>query len=324
MVVAVGVILFSNKVQASKSKVPVILRVLNVAIFIISLFVIFDHVEYNLLSLYNEQTRINVIGFVIQIMLYMLPFLLMVLYIPINLIIIVRHRVNYVVQKFTGQKLVTTTITLTVIFGIIMIITGILTGNFGILADELLVCMGLILILTDNLMLKNDAIMIEDFSKLNALKDKIEHYTLLEDKDIEHITLWEEYLSYGVAFGVADKIIKRMKGLHLDDDLLALVGNNMMLQEFITSDYYMFYQFASLDRRFVRGYKSAIGKMASHMGSSSGGYSSGGRRRFLWRRRLFWRRRSRWPEAVLFKEGGEYEFTIDLWSSRNRKKPILL
>lgn len=46
--------------------------------------------------------------------------------------------------------------------------------------------------LTDNLMLKNDAIMIEDYSKLNTLKKKIEDYTLLKDKNIEYVQLWEK------------------------------------------------------------------------------------------------------------------------------------
>ena len=174
-------------------------------------------------------------------------------------------------------------------------LTAIFAEAKYIIADEILICIATILILTDNLMLKNSATMIEDYSKLNSLKYKIENYSMMEDKDVEQITLWEKYLSYAVSFGVASKIVKRLQGLHLDEDLLNLVSNEKFV-DFITSDYYMFYRYASLDRRFMKAYGETTGKMFKAMGSSSGS-SRGGGRRILWRRRLLWRRRKR-PEAV--------------------------
>ena len=122
--------------------------------------------------------------------------------------------------------------------------------------------------LTDNLMMKNSIKMIEDYSKINCFKDKIENYTMMEDRDIEQVTIWGKYLAYAVSFGIADKIRKRIKNLSLDDDLLELLNNEDIL-EYIMTDYSFFYYNADLDSRFLESYGKTVGTMISEMGSSS-------------------------------------------------------
>ena len=281
---------------ANQAKVPLIVRGFNIFLFILSIVLIAKHIMFNGFEIYDSQESLKILGYFIEPLIVLLPLIMGILYIPINLIIMIRHKINKTVQKVTGQKVATTTISLLVLFGVIIILTAIFVEAKYIIADEILICIATILILTDNLMLKNSATMIEDYSKLNSLKYKIENYSMMEDKDVEQITLWEKYLSYAVSFGVASKIVKRLQGLHLDEDLLNLVSNEKFV-DFITSDYYMFYRYASLDRRFMKAYGETTGKMFKAMGSSSGS-SSGGGRRILWRWRLLRRRRKR-PEAVV-------------------------
>ena len=115
------------------------------------------------------------------------------------------------------------------------------------------------------------------------IKTKIEEYSLMEDRDIEYITLWEKYLAYAVSFGIANKIVNRIKGLHLDDDLEKIV-NSANISNFITSDYYYFYTYASLDRRFAKSYwkatkgitKTYISAAGSSRSGGGGGFSGGG------------------------------------------------
>ncbi len=271
---------------ANQAKVPLCLRVFNVFLFILSLLVIYKHIMFNGFEIYNFKYSVAFLGYLFIYMIFFIPFLMGILYIPINLVIITRHKINKAVQRITGQKVVTTTISLILLFGIIIILTAVFSPVKYIVADEVLICIATILILTDNLMLKNNSIMIEDYSKLNALKDKIENYSLMEDRDIEQVTLWEQYLSYSVSFGISSKIIKRIKGLHIDDDLEKLIINTSFI-DFITSDYGIFYTYASLDRRFLKSYGEATGKILSNIGS---GYSSGRRRWIFWWRWLLWRR----------------------------------
>lgn len=279
---------------ANQAKVPLILRGFNVFLFILSLVVIFKHIMFNGFNIYYEKA-VDVKAILIMMITFM-PLIIGILYLPINLIIILRHKINKTVQRVSGQKVVTTTISLIVLFGVIIILTACFSPVKYIVADEVLVCIATILILTDNLMLKNNAIMIEDYSKLNTLKDKIENYSIMEDRDIEQVMLWEQYLSYAVSFGLADKIIKRLDGLHLDDDLTKLI-NNDIFSDFIRTDYYWFYTYASLDRRFMKSYGETTGKVLNGVlnSGSSNGFSSGGGGGFSGRRRfLRWRRK--WPE----------------------------
>lgn len=272
------------KKGANQAKVPMYIRGLNVLLFILSVFFVAKHVLFNGFEIYSSQTASIFITQLFKYTIVVFPLIIGLLYIPINLIVILRHKVNKTVQKITGQKVVTTTITLVIFFGIIILFTAIFTPYNYLIADEILICIATIILITDNMMLKNDAIMIEDYSKLNTLKSKIEEYSLMEDRDIEQIILWEKYLSYAVSFGLAKKIIKRIKGLELEDDLLRLVNSGSMYQ-YIYSDYYLFYTHASLDRRFMKTYNSAMGKMITGSGGSGRG------RRFFWRRWILRRRR---------------------------------
>jgi len=267
------------KKGANKAKVPIFIRAFNMFLFILSIVVIFKHIMFNGLNIYDSQKSTMISLVWLKYIIILFPLAMGLLYLPLNLIIIIRHKVNKTVQRITGQKVVTTTISIIFIFAIIIILTAILSPIKYIVADEILICIATILILTDNLMLKNSASMIEDYSKLNTLKYKIENYTIMKDRDIEQITLWGKYLSYAISFGIASKIVKRIKGLHIDDDLLNMMENKEFF-DFISSDYYIFYAYASLDRKFIRAYGRTTGKilegMASSGGSGSGGGFSGG------------------------------------------------
>jgi len=276
------------KKGANQAKVPLIIRAFNIFLFVLSILVIIKHIMFNGFEIYSAQKSNEILSILGVSILFCIPLLIGLLYIPINLIIMIRHKINKTVQRITGQKVVTTTISLCVFFGIIIALTIAFLPEKYMVADEILICIATILILTDNLMLKNNAIMIEDFSKLNTLKDKIENYSIMQDRDVEQITLWEQYLSYAVSFGLANKIMKRMKDLYLDEDLTTLM-NSDLFTTFIQSDYYMFYTYASLEGRFIKSYGEATGNMIRGMidSNSSEGFSSRRKRRLFWRRRIF-------------------------------------
>ena len=194
------------KKGANQAKVPLVIRVFNIFLFILSVIVIIKHIMFNGFDIYSKQLSLNMTSNIVMIVILFIG----LAHIPINLIIITRHKINKTVQRITGQKVVTTIISIVFLFGIIILLTAIFSTEKYIIVDEVVICIATILILTDNLMLKNNAIMIEDFSKLNTLKYKIENYSMMEDRDVEQVVLWEQYLSYAVSFGVAEKIMKRI------------------------------------------------------------------------------------------------------------------
>ena len=190
----------TNELGANKAKVPVPLRVLNVGILIIAILEVIRHIMFNGFDVYTSNS--SLLAMLVGGMIYILPLVIMLAYIPISILIILRHRVNNLLQKVTGKKIVTTTVTILVIFAIIIILTAIFSPIKYIIVDEILICIALIIVLTDNLMLKNNDEIMDDYVKLNLLKDKIENYTLLEEKDIEQIKIWDKYLAYAVSFGI--------------------------------------------------------------------------------------------------------------------------
>ena len=49
--------------------------------------------------------------------------------------------------------------------------------------------------------------------KLEGLKNYIQEYSKLEEKNTKDMLLWEEYLIYSVIFNINDNVIKEMDGL---------------------------------------------------------------------------------------------------------------
>ena len=271
-----------NEKGANLRGVPKMLTIFNTILFIASIYISIKHVLFRGLEIYSD---IDILMSILIIGFSILPFAMALLYIPLYLIVAIRQKVTQLIHKITGQRVVTTAVTIIAISLIIIMLTASLTNpsNRYIIADEILICVALLIMLTDNVMLKNRVDMIEDYCKVNGLKEKIENYTMMEDRDIEQVELWGKYLSYAVSFGIASKISKRIKGLHIDDDILDLINYN--IEQYVISDYSLFYTHASLDRRFIKKYGKKTSNIIKSAGRSGG--SSRRWRRFFWRWRIF-------------------------------------
>lgn len=273
-----------NEKGANLKGVPKILRIFNTILFIASIYISIKHVLSQGFEIYSD---IDILMSILIIGFSLLPFAMAILYIPLYLIVAIRQKVTQLIHKITGQRVVTTAVTIIAISLTIIMLTVSLSNpaNRYIIADEILICVALLIMLTDNLMLKNRVDMIEDYCRVNGLKEKIENYTIMEDRDIEQVELWGKYLSYAVSFGIADKISKRIKGLHIDDDILDLMNNN--IGQYVFSDYSLFYAHVSVEGRFLKQYGKVTKNIIKAAGRPGGSGRSGRRRRFLWRRRLF-------------------------------------
>ncbi len=286
-----------NELGANNVSVPKIIRIINVILLIGAIILVIYHITK--LEL-NETFAL--VGIFIPILIILAPIVITLI---INIVIRLRHLITNNIQKINGQKIVTTSVSIIVFTLIIMAITYWIFKEPKLIADELLISIAALIVITDNLMLKNNVKMIEDYSRLNSLKEKLEN-SLLNEKDIEHIKIWDEYLAYSVSFGIGEKIINKIKGIYLDDDLLNYIVKNNEILKFIANDYYIFYTYASLDRIFLRRYNRFMSDSARKIASSTGkGFSRRRklfwkRRRIFWRGRILWRRRPRrWRRSLL-------------------------
>ena len=62
-----------------------------------------------------------------------------------------------------------------------------------------------------------------EYIKAQGLKQYIENYSLIKDKDIKDLIIWDEYLTYAVAFGIPNKIIDKFNE--------GLMNTNIIIQE---------------------------------------------------------------------------------------------
>lgn len=115
---------------------------------------------------------------------------------------------------------------------------------------------------------------VDEQDKWKALKKYMEDFSLLKEKEVPDLVLWEKFLVYATAFGIAEKVIKQLK---------------ITYPEYDTLDYTVYpnmYIFMHTD--FSKSFNSISSSMSSSFSSGTGGgggFSVGGGRR-------------RWPVAV--------------------------
>lgn len=120
---------------------------------------------------------------------------------------------------------------------------------------------------------------LNESEKWKGLKKFMENFSMLDKREIPELALWEHYLVYATAFGVADKVLKQLKIVYKD------VYENM--------DNYG-YMYLMMNTDFSSSFSNAISSSVSSSytstlssGSGSGGGFSGGGGGGR-----------RWPEAV--------------------------
>lgn len=114
---------------------------------------------------------------------------------------------------------------------------------------------------------------IDEREKWRGLKKYMEDFSLLNEKEIPALEVWEEYLVYATVFGIADKVIKQLKMVYPQIE---------EMDNFNTASYIYLMSHTNFNSSFSRAINSSI---SSAMSSGSG------RRWWL----LWWRRRR--PEA---------------------------
>ena len=131
----------------------------------------------------------------------------------------------------------------------------------------------------------------EEKAQWKGLKTYIEEYSLIEDREVIELALWEKYLVYGTAFGIADKVIEQMKANYPEVFIEEAWDDEKMMNEYpviyftanpihvrIDNDYS---PIKNISNNVNKAYHTSMTEIAKHSSSSG----SGRRRRFLWRRR---------------------------------------
>lgn len=130
---------------------------------------------------------------------------------------------------------------------------------------------------------------LKEKNEWKALKKYMKDYSLLDEKNLPDIILWEKYLVYATAFGISKEVIEQLKIVHPDmfindsnrDSYWNLVSNSRQSNNFLEN---LSNKIENTYRNSERKYQSEMfssrsnssyGRVSSSSGSG-GGFSSGG------------------------------------------------
>lgn len=109
---------------------------------------------------------------------------------------------------------------------------------------------------------------VDEINQWEAFKKYMLHFSLLKDRELPELKLWEKYLVFATAFGISKKVIKKLKVAYPE----------YADGTYYHTHYYSSYMALSSDVGFNSIFDSSISSLSSAMssGSGTGGGSSGG------------------------------------------------
>lgn len=114
---------------------------------------------------------------------------------------------------------------------------------------------------------------IEEAAKWKGLKRYMEDFSLLNEKEVPDLKLWEKYLVFATAFGIANKVIKQLKVKY--PDLQEFDGYNYAYMHLLYHSTLNTAFLTSLNTGINKAYMGGLSRQASS-NYSGGNFSSGG------------------------------------------------
>lgn len=135
---------------------------------------------------------------------------------------------------------------------------------------------------------------IKEIAEWKGLKKYMEDYSLLKEKLVPDIVLWEKYLVYATVFGISKKVINQLKSVH--PEMFEETNNEYRSYAYwhmMTNSNFGVNNFDDFSRSLEKVYNSAqsaysVAHSSSSSGSGGGGGFSGGGGGRRWRWKL-WR-----------------------------------
>lgn len=126
----------------------------------------------------------------------------------------------------------------------------------------------------------------DEKAEWKGLAKFMEDFSLLDEKELPELVLWEKYLVYATAFGIADKVIEQIKAKYPEVAIKEQWENDEMLERYPVMHFSLTPTRISspIDRMsssVSRAYSTSMTQISAHSTSSSGsggggGFSSGG------------------------------------------------
>lgn len=271
-------------IGANSFKVPKALTKFNTIVFVFLCILIFINIIFNV-NLDNSTLLGNsnlvriekpgIIKTIFLISLLFFPLWLFIINIVIRVIYFLIKQIEKVAFKFSVKKIFQVTIVLGSIFSILYFISVVFIKTDYITFNLCLFSIGLLLILTDNLMSNHSTRILKNYFGLKMLEDDIINGSMLKNKEIKDNVIWGKYLTFAIAIGVSDISEYSKK---IDFNSLINITGFLSVAYFCTNNFYSLY---NVDRHYQTAFmldkfSDSIGSLSESWASSLGGSSFGG------------------------------------------------
>lgn len=109
---------------------------------------------------------------------------------------------------------------------------------------------------------------IDEIAKWKGLKKYMEEFSLLDKREVPEIAIWEKFLVFATAFGIADKVLKQLKVVYPDIENTINVNTYQYMYLMIHTDF---------SRNFSNAISSSMSTAYTSASGGGGGFSGGGR-----------------------------------------------
>jgi len=130
---------------------------------------------------------------------------------------------------------------------------------------------GLGIIIYAALIRKKTQLGINEYTKWNAFKRFLLHFSNMKDYEIPSIVVWEHYLVYAISLGIAEKVISQLRIVLKNQDIT--LGNSTYLFHMTDSKGRIN---SNMFKSFHNSFSSAFVRTTTASTGSGGGFSSGG------------------------------------------------
>ena len=163
------------------------------------------------------------------------------------------------------------------ILGIVLIVLASILGTFQIIYEVYItsfviqVILTIIIFVYFLLVKKRSKKGIEDYAKWKSFKRFLKDFGRMDEKDLPEVLIWDKYLVYATALGVAKKVSKEMK-MKFETYGTVYTGH-------LSDTYYNYLIFNAINDEMNKSFELAhqeVAKMAASGSGAGGGFSGGG------------------------------------------------
>ena len=194
-----------NVIGANKQSVPALLKLFNNFLLFLSILLISFHVLSNGMEFSINSLHIFVLMYIGIAVISILPILYVIIILLYGIIRALNKSLQDITSGISGRKLIAKTASIVFATFLMLFAYALFAKNTYAIYDILLLGATLLVVLTDDYMLKHDRSILNDYYNLKALEEKLEN-TLIDKENIEYMKLWNDYYPYAVSLGIQQNI----------------------------------------------------------------------------------------------------------------------